>query len=536
MEKCTAVPMNETIRTLSPKAVLKQRLHAIDPDFRYYKSLYNTIPDLIAVTDGDRILDANASFIQFFADWGIDVFDSKFILSHVFEKVDKYGFVYDHYQQSRWYETILRHEKEYYRVAIAGADKVRNFNIAIQSFPPAEDVFIVTLTDITEMVGYKNMLEENYQFTLQDKEDTQHLLQQYDNAINVAMLVSKSGLDGKITYANTALCRTLKYERAELIGKVLIFCISEESPEAHQSIWETIESGHIWKGILQNVDKAGETHYFDATVVPIKDRAGSMVEYMTIRHDISETVRAKEEAIRTLQLKTKFFDQISHELRTPLNAVINFTDQALENFDEMFEDEVLRDLVKIYLDRAYKNSQNLLHLINSLLDLAKLQSGKETFAMERYEVVQMVRETYENCSGLHKNSDVEYRFKSDISFAWIHCDPLKFRQILTNLISNAFKFTQSGYIEIRLSQDESECRIDIEDTGRGIPAEKLSLIFEPFRQAGLQDAGTGLGLSIVKEYAEAMGIVLSVRSSEETGSCFTLKIKKIVNEGGTWNI
>lgn len=537
MGEYTETVDNQTIPTLSPKAVLKQRLHAINPDFRYYKSLYNTIPDLIVVTDGDHVLDANASFVRFFSEWGVDVFDPQFNLSNIFEKVDKYGFVYEDYEQARWYETILRHDKEYYRVAIAGADKVHNFNIAIESFHPADDIFIVTLTDITEMVGYKNMLEENYQFTLQDKEETQYLLQQYDNAINVAMLVSKSGLDGKITYANTALCRTLKYDRSELIGKILMFCVSEESPEGNRSIWETIESGHIWKGILQNADKEGGIHYFDTTVVPIKDRAGNVVELMKIRHDITEMVRAKEEAIQTLQLKTKFFDQISHELRTPLNAVINFTDQALENFEEMFEDEILRELVKVYLDRAYKNSQNLLHLINSLLDMAKLQSGKETFAMERYEAVQMVRETYENCSGLNKSSDVEYRFKSDVSFAWINCDPLKFRQILTNLISNAFKFTQSGYIEIRLSENESECQIDVEDTGRGIAAEKLSLIFEPFRQAGLQDPGTGLGLSIVKEYAEAMGISLDVRSREGFGSCFTLKMKKIEsNEGGIWNI
>lgn len=233
-----------------------------------------------------------------------------------------------------------------------------------------------------------------------------------------------------------------------------------------------------------------------------------MIEILSIRHEITEMVKAKEEAIRTLEAKTKFFDQVSHELRTPLNAIINFTDQALENFEEMFDEEDTRDLVQMYLERAYKNSQSLLSLINSLLDMAKLNSGKETFAIEPYNVVRLVQETFDNCSSLNTNRGVEYRIKITIIDIWIDCDPLKFRQILANLISNAFKFTQTGFIEVRLSEVNEECWIEVEDSGRGIPAQKLSTIFEPFEQARTSDQGTGLGLSIVRDYSKAMGFAL----------------------------
>lgn len=523
---------------LTPKEILKQRLRTLDPAFRYYKTLFNTTPDLIGVTDGDKIIDANASFVNFFADLGMDVYASDFSLSAAFKKVDKYGYVYDGYGMRRWFETILHKDKHHYRVAIAGEDGLFDFNVAIEFLEPVDDVFIVTLTDITEMMGYKSALEESFRSSVEHKEEAETLLRQYDRAINVANLVSKSDLDGTLTYVNDAFCEVLKYDREELIGdNVLIFCIPNENDVCYESIWEIIESGTIWKGILENVDREGTVHTFDTTIVPIKDQSGEVMEYLSIRHDITEMMRAKEEAVRTLEAKNKFFDQISHELRTPLNAIVNFTDQSLENFDEMFEDEVIRDLVKIYLERAYKNSQNLLHLINSLLDMAKLQSGKETFAMERYEAVKLIQETYENCSGLHKNSNIEYRIKANVSFLWINCDPLKFRQILTNLISNAFKFTQAGFIEIRVDETDRECLIEVEDSGSGIPAGKLSSIFEAFQQARMHDHGTGLGLNIVKEYCDAMGFVLGVRSVENQGTCFTIKVKKIEPEGSAaWSI
>lgn len=530
--------VTDNFSAYTPKESLKQRIRSINPDFRYYKSLFNTTPDLIAVTDGDTIYDANMSFVHFFTALGIDVYDPEFSLSAVFEKVDKYGYVYDGYGMRRWFETILHKEKYHYRVAIAGSGRIYDFNVAIQFLEPVEDVFVVTLTDITEMMGYKSSLEESFRSSIQHKEEAEFLLQQYDNAINVANLVSKSDLDGTITYVNDAFCKVLKYDREELIGdNVLIFCIPDEDDMCYESIWEIIERGSIWKGVLQNIDKEGGTHFFDTTIVPIKDHTGEVVEYLSIRHEITEMVRAKEEAIQTLEAKSKFFDQVSHELRTPLNAIINFTDQALEGFDEMFEDEDSRALVKMYIERAYKNSQSLLHLINSLLDMAKLKSGKETFAIESYDAVQLVRETYENCSSLNKNADVEYRLKKNHSPIWINCDPLKFRQILINLISNAFKFTRSGFIEIRIDEIGNECVIEIEDSGLGIPEKKLSMVFEPFQQARDHDHGTGLGLSIVKEYSQAMGLTLDVRSSENIGTCFTVKAKKNATKvSAEWNI
>lgn len=519
--------MHDDVTVQTPKELLKQRLRENDPAYRYYKSIFNLTGGMIAVTDGDSIFDANTSFLNFFEPYlGTSLEICRF--SSLMEQVEKFGYVYDGYQNKRWFETILEGEKEQYRIGVTKEGVLHTFNITLNLLDASDNVYIATLTDVTEMMGYKRVLEEGVRASVLDKEEAHYLLAQHNQAIDVSNMVARCDLSGNILYANDSLCQTLNYTPEELLNQhVSILFFSDSEVMCKKETWIGLENGEIKKGVLKNKGKGGSIHYFDTTIFPLKDQQGKVIEILSIRHEITEMVKAKEEAIRTLEAKTKFFDQVSHELRTPLNAIINFTDQALENFEEMFDEEDTRDLVQMYLERAYKNSQSLLSLINSLLDMAKLNSGKETFAVESYNVVRLVQETFDNCSSLNTNRGVDYRFKISIIDMWIDCDPLKFRQILANLISNAFKFTQTGFIEVRLSEVNEECWIEVEDSGRGIPAQKLSTIFEPFEQARTYDQGTGLGLSIVRDYSKAMGFALDVRSVEGEGACFTLKAKKV---------
>lgn len=512
---------------IAPRILFKQKLREIDPTFRYYKSLFNITSDLITVTDGNVILDANAAFANFFIHQNINIFDPDFSFSNVFERIDKYGYVYDGYGMRRWFDTVMHGSNRHWRVAIADAQQVHDFNITVQPIELLEDVFVVTLTNITEEMDYKNVLEEGLRRSKKDKEEAWLLLRQYDHAIDVSNLVSKSDLNGTFTYVNEAFCKVLKYDREELVGEsILLICPADQDDVCYEETWKTVEKGEIWKGIIENFDKEGEKHTFQATLVPIIDQEGNIVEYLSIRHEITEMVKAKEEAIRMLEAKSRFFDQVSHELRTPLNAIINFTDQALENFDEMFEDEESRALVKIYIQRAYKNSQSLVYLINSLLDMAKLNSGKETFTLGQHDAVALIQETYDNCSSLHKSTSIDYRLKINASIVLIECDPLKFRQVLTNLISNAFKFTKAGFVELGVEEKEREYWITVQDSGAGIPPDKLLGIFEPFEQASNQDQGTGLGLSIVSEYCKGMGLGLKCESILGKGTRFIVSAQK----------
>lgn len=512
----------------TPKELLKQQLRSLDPAFRYYKSLFNATSDLIAVTDGTAILDANSAFVRFFAACGIDVHESGFSLPRVFEKIDKYGYVYEGYESRRWFETILLKEKEHYRVAIAGPDKQYDFNITIQRLEPADDIFVTTFTDVTEMMGYKTALEEGIRSSVSDRDKMQFLIRQYDKAIEAATMTYKCDLQGMITYANKALYDVLLYKAGELVGKHnSILQGPSVDTMMRNAIWEKVTQGQIYQGIIQYADKRGELHYFNVSMIPIHDKEKNIVECFSIQHEITEVMQAKEAAIQTLEAKTKFFNQVSHEIRTPLNAIINFTDQAIENFDDIANDEESREMVRMFLERAYKNSQHLFHLINSLLDMAKISAGKEKYIILPSEVTSIVRDVYESTSGLNQNKAVEYLLDLPSYPISIQCDVVKFRQIVTNLISNALKFTEWGFVELRVKEVNNECWIEVEDSGIGIPQDKLERVFEPFEQVGAHDKGTGLGLGIVSEYCKAMDISLEVESSPENGSCFRLKAKMI---------
>lgn len=531
--------MSDQTSTPVTKDLLKEELDGKDSQCRYYEAIMNATTDLIALTDGNRIIDANAPMIAFTNQIGKDIFSETFTFADFFEPINKFGYIYDGYTDKRWDELALQGTQEGCRVGIAKDGVVHSFNLTLAPLKPYESIYVMTLTDVTSIMVYKSVLEQGIQKSAKEHEKSQFLLRQYDKAIEAATLVYKCNGDGIITYANKALSKVLLYGYGELIGKhVSILNGPEKSDAEYNEICENLKKGKIYHGVLENLDKLGGSHHFDVTIVPIHDEDGTIVEFVSLRHEITEVFKAKELAIQMLEEKNKFFNQVSHELRTPLNAIINFTDQALESFDEIFLDEESRDLVRMYIDRSYKNSQQLLHLINSLLDMAKLRAGKEKYEMVPTNIVALSRDIYEATGALNEKITLEYLLELPDEAIFIQSDGLRLRQILTNLISNAIKFTEKGHVKLSVKEVDAECWIEIKDTGRGIAEEKMGRIFEPFEQVGVHDQGTGLGLGIVSEYAKGMGMKLNVVSSLGTGSTFILKapIIKKAEGAGTWTI
>jgi len=521
------------------KESIQQDLRDKNLQCRYYEAIVNTTTDLIALTDGKRIIDANKSFIDFCASLDLDIFDKTFSFAGLFEPIQKFGYIYEGYQNRSWVESVLRGEKSDHRVGITKGGALSTFNLTLRSLEFFQNIYVMTLSDVTEMMGYKTTLEEGIRSSVKDRDKTEFLLHQYDKAMEAATLVFKCDTNGVITFTNKALCETFLYGSGELIGQHFSILRGKGITDAmYVEIWERVKKGKIYRGVLELSDKLGGSRYLDVSFIPIISQEGEIIEFFSLSHEITEVMVAKELAIKTLEAKNKFFDQVSHELRTPLNAIINFTDQALENFDEMQTDEETRDLVQMYIERSHKNSQHLLHLINSLLDMAKLRAGKEKYEMVSTDVVFLVRDVYEATSSLNTKSALEYLLEIPDTPLYVQCDDLRMRQILTNLISNAIKFTEWGYVRLRVYESENECWIDVEDTGVGIPENKLEAIFEPFEQVGVHDQGTGLGLGIVNEYVKAMGMRMDVSSIFGEGSCFTLKIPmiKTATENGLWSI
>jgi PAS domain S-box-containing protein len=222
------------------------------------------------------------------------------------------------------------------------------------------------------------------------------------------------------------------------------------------------------------------------------------------------------------RLKSSFLANMSHELRTPLNSILGFTDVMLEGLDGPLTSNMDNDLKLIN-----KNGQHLLHLINDVLDMAKIESGKMNLIIEKFNLHEIFEEVVNITSPLanEKKLTLKVEAKSDQDIE-INADRTRLRQVMINLINNALKFTEKGKVTIRAIREENNILISVKDTGIGIPTAQLEDVFSEFTQVDSsttrKSGGTGLGLPISRKLVEMHGGKLWAESTgvEGEGSTF----------------
>jgi PAS domain-containing protein len=208
--------------TLATKESIQKTLRTEDLQCRYYEAIVNTTTDLIAITDGQRILDANKSLMELCEGIGLNVFDKSFSFSGLFAPIQKFGYIYDGYQDLPWYAHVEKKKNSDCRVGIMVDGALYTYNLTLRPLEVFTGIYVMTLSDVTEMMGYKTTLEEGIKSSAKDRDKTQFMLQQYDKAMEAATMVFKCDLEGIITYSNRALCEALAYASGELIGKHLL--------------------------------------------------------------------------------------------------------------------------------------------------------------------------------------------------------------------------------------------------------------------------------------------------------------------------
>ncbi|MFA4924932.1 MAG: ATP-binding protein, partial [Ignavibacteriaceae bacterium] len=229
----------------------------------------------------------------------------------------------------------------------------------------------------------------------------------------------------------------------------------------------------------------------------------------------------KQKAEELTQLKSQFLATMSHELRTPMNAILGLTELVLE-------DKSVSSKNSERLSVVLRSGKRLLNLINDILDLSKIESGKMEIKFENFILDDLLDELNASFSNLAKEKDIELRiFNNAEEKLYLTTDRTKLLQILINLVGNAIKFTTDGFVEIRVTlMQNSLLKIEVEDNGIGISFEQQKFIFEEFRQADASTTrkfgGTGLGLSICKKFAEMLKGNITVRSQVSKGSIFTV--------------
>ncbi|MBA3531640.1 MAG: GAF domain-containing sensor histidine kinase, partial [Ardenticatenales bacterium] len=241
--------------------------------------------------------------------------------------------------------------------------------------------------------------------------------------------------------------------------------------------------------------------------------------HIAVALEIAQTIQTQAELERLQELdelKSRFFTSVSHELRTPLNSIIGFSRLLLKGIDGPITELQKQDLTMIH-----NSGKHLLGVINDILDLSKIAAGKMELLFEEVQLVEVIEAVIGSSILLVENKPVEMRKEVGL-LPPVMADRQRLYQVLLNLISNAAKFTEKGSIIVRASTAEEKVTIQVEDTGPGIPEEKLETIFQEFGQADSAHgySGTGLGLPISRRLIEMHGGSLNVKSKVGCGSTF----------------
>ena len=279
----------------------------------------------------------------------------------------------------------------------------------------------------------------------------------------------------------------------------------------------------------------GKTIWLSTSKVPLRDSAGNVIGVLGIYDDITERKQVENDLIEAKQAaesanitKSRFLATMSHEIRTPMNGILGMAQLLLR--------PNLTASIQLDYARTILNSgQTLLSLLNDILDLSKIEAGKFQFESVEFEPKQLVQEIHGLFEGSAKSKNLQLDDKwSGPNYQCYKSDPHRLRQMMCNLVGNAVKFTEQGHVEIEgteIERDGSSALLEfsVTDTGVGIPADKLDLLFKPFSQTDSsitrEFGGSGLGLSIVSSLAKLAGGDVGVQSEAGKGSRFWFRIR-----------
>lgn len=357
-----------------------------------------------------------------------------------------------------------------------------------------------------------------------------------DSAAHLAGIFAQTGaglaeaeLDGRIISANQQYC-TLVGRTAEQVRAMRLRDIPHsDDVEANDDLYRRVlDTGEPVTAEKRFVRPDGEVVWVANTISLIR---GSRDTLLSVAIDISAQKRveadlaaARDVAEQANLAKSTFIANMSHELRTPLSAIIGYSEMLKEEVADEGDPAALEaDLGKIE-----SNARHLLGLINDVLDLSKVESGKMEVFAEDFEIEPMVRDVAATIGPLIEKKNNTLVVQAGAGLGSMHSDLTKIRQTLLNLLSNAAKFTENGTITLAAERDGEDIVFSVRDSGIGMNEEQLAKLFQRFTQADASTTrrfgGTGLGLSITKAFTSMLGGAIEVTSTPGQGSCFAVRL------------
>jgi signal transduction histidine kinase len=312
-------------------------------------------------------------------------------------------------------------------------------------------------------------------------------------------------------------------DEIERQNRLLEYRVQERTRQLMETIWELEEIRANLEQLVQD-----RTRGLEQSRVELKAWASTLEEKV---HEKTRELQGLNDSLLTSyqklkevdRLKDEFLANMSHELRTPLNSIIGFSGMLIQDPHGQLGVEAREDLQIIY-----QNGRSLLGLIDSILDLSKIEAGKMELELEEIDPVQLLDEVKAMSAGLIQGRPIDLQYARPEGGIRVMGDPDRLKQVFTNLAGNAIKFTESGIVRISATQEAGRFRMCIEDTGIGMSADELERLFMPFQQVDgsitRRFGGTGLGLAISQRFMGLMHGRITARSRKGEGSAFTVEM------------